>query len=145
MASTSTYLNFNRQTEEAFYFYKAIFKTEFEGKIARFGDYTSVEGYPPVAEPDKNLIMNIALPTVGGHIIMGTDAPESMGMKLIIGNNISICLQPDTRNETDRLYQGLSEGGKQEMPLQEMFWGDYFGTCVDKFGVQWMFNCSSKV
>jgi PhnB protein len=75
---------------------------------------------------------------------MGTDAPESMGFHVREGNNVYINLEPDTRAETDRLFKGLSEGGTVEMELQEMFWGDYFGSCKDKFGVQWMFACSSK-
>lgn len=75
---------------------------------------------------------------------MGTDAPESMGFKVTFGNNLFINLEPDTRGETERLFNALSEGGTISMQLQEMFWGDYFGSCTDKFGVLWMFNCSSK-
>jgi PhnB protein len=75
---------------------------------------------------------------------MGTDAPESMGFTLTPGNNVFINLEPDTRAETEKLFNALSEGGNVGMPLQEMFWGDYFGSCTDKFGVQWMFNCTSK-
>ncbi len=88
--------------------------------------------------------MHVGLQILGGHVIMGTDAPESMGFTVIFGNNMYINLEPDSRKETDRLFKALSEDGKIEMPLQEMFWGDYFGSCKDKFGVQWMFNCSSK-
>jgi len=147
MSKVSTYLNFNRNTEEAFNFYKHVFESEFielDGKtISRMGDFQPQEGMPPMAEEDKNLVMHVALPILGGHVLMGTDAPESMGMKVNFGNNIYINLEPDTRAETDQLFKSLSEGGKVEMQLQEMFWGDYFGSCVDKFGVQWMFNCSS--
>ena len=75
---------------------------------------------------------------------MGTDAPESMGYAVTFGSNLYINLQPDTRSETDALFTKLSEGGKIEMPMQDMFWGDYFGCCIDKFGVQWMFNCAEK-
>jgi PhnB protein len=88
--------------------------------------------------------MHIALPILGGHVLMGTDAPESMGFKVSLGNNIYINLQPDTRTETDNLFKGLSAGGKVEQELQEMFWGDYYGSCQDKFGVRWMFNCEEK-
>jgi PhnB protein len=77
-------------------------------------------------------------------MLMGTDAPESMGFNLTRGNNVHINLEPDTRGETDQLFRRLSEGGKVETPLQVMFWGDYFGSLTDKFGVQWMFNCRSK-
>ncbi|MBI4836437.1 MAG: VOC family protein [Candidatus Abawacabacteria bacterium] len=145
MASVSTYLNFTRQTEEAFNFYKSVFGTEFQGKVSRFSEVPVQPGQPPMAEEDKNLIMNIALPILGGHLLMGTDAPESMGFQVKFGNNIYINLEPDTRSETDKLFAALSAGGKVEMALQEMFWGDYFGTCTDKYGVQWMFNCASKV
>jgi PhnB protein len=144
MASVSTYLNFPRETEAAFNFYKSVFGTEFQGEIARMGDVPPQEGQPPVPEEDRNLVMHVALPILGGHLLMGTDSPESMGYKVNFGNNIYINLEPDTRAETDRLFKALAEGGKVEMELQEMFWGDYFGSLVDKFGTQWMFNCASK-
>ncbi len=144
MAKTSTYLNFNRNTEEAFNFYKSVFGGEFIGDINRMGEVPAQDGQPPLAEADKNLVMHVALPILGGHMLMGTDAPESLGMKLTFGNNMYINLEPDTREETDRLFKALSKGGKVEMKLQEMFWGDYFGSCTDRFGVQWMFNCSNK-
>ncbi len=144
MARTSIYLNFPRSTEEAFNFYKSVFGTEFIGEINRMADVPAGEGNPPLVEQDKNLVMHVALPILGGLILMGTDAPESMGFKVNYGNNVFINLEPDTRTETDKLFKALSEGGKVGMNLQEMFWGDYFGSCTDKFGVQWMFNCSSK-
>lgn len=144
MASVSTYLNFPRNTEEAFNFYKSVFGTEFEGEISRFSSVPPQEGQPPMKEEDKNLVMHVSLPILAGHRLMGTDAPESMGFTVSHGNNIYINLEPDTRVETKRLFDALSEGGKVEMELQEMFWGDYFGSCTDKYGVQWMFNCSSK-
>ena len=145
MARTSIYLNFPRTTEEAFNFYKSVFGTEFVGKINRMGEVPAQPGMPPMAEADKNLVMHVALPILGGHVLMGTDAPESMGFKLVAGNNVNINLEPDTRAETDRLFKALSEGGKVDMPLQDMFWGDYYGSCTDKFGTHWMLNCSSKV
>lgn len=145
MASTSTYLNFPRSTEAAFTFYKTVFGTEFSVPIARFKDIPPQPGQPPLAEVDQNLVMHVALPILGGHVLMGTDAPESMGFVVKQGNNIYINLEPDTRSETDRLFNALAVGGKVEMPLQEMFWGAYFGSLVDQFGVNWMFNCSSKV
>ena len=144
MAQTSTYLNFARNTEEAFTFYKSVFGTEFVGGITRFADVPAQEGQPPMSDDDKRLVMNVQLPILGDHLLMGTDAPESMGFRLQQGNNVYICLEPDTRAEADALFAALSEGGKVEMPLQDMFWGDYFGSLVDKFGVQWMINCTSK-
>ena len=75
---------------------------------------------------------------------MGTDAPESMGFSVTAGNNVYINLEPDTRVETARLFMALSDAGKVEMPLQEMFWGAYYGSLTDRFGIKWMFNCLSK-
>jgi PhnB protein len=145
MAKTSTYINFNRTTEEAFLFYKTVFGTEFDGgKIMRMGEVPPHEGQPELSEADKKLVMHVSLPLLGEHRLMGTDAPESLGMKLVQGNNVYINLEPDTREETSRLFAALSEGGEVEMPMQDMFWGDYFGSCKDKFGLCWMFNCSTK-
>ena len=145
MSSVSTYLNFPRNTEEAFNFYKSVFGGDFfGGKIMRFGDMPPQQGAPPMAEGDKNLVIHVALPITGGHMLMGTDAPETMGFKLNFGNNVHINLQIDTRDETRNLFKALSAGGVVSMDLQDMFWGDYFGSCTDKFGVQWMFNCPEK-
>ena len=144
MARVSTYLNFPRHTEEAFNFYRSVFGGDFIGGINRFSDIPPMDGAPPLAEADKNLVMHIALPILGGHMLMGTDAPESMGFTVNFGNNIYINLEPDTREETKKLFNALSAGGKVTMDLQDMFWGDYFGSCTDKYGVQWMFNCSAK-
>ena len=145
MASVSTYLNFERDTEAAFNFYKSVFGGEFFGNgIMRMGDAPPQDGMPPLAEEDKNLVMHVELKILGGHSLMGTDAPESMGFHLNKGNNVYINLMPDTRKETKRLFDALSAGGKIDMELQDMFWGDYFGSCIDKFGVQWMFNCAEK-
>jgi len=145
MAKVSTYLNFPNQTEEAFNFYKSVFGGEFIGGISRFGDIPPSPDMPPMAEEDKNLVMHIVLPILGGHHLMGTDAPESMGFRVNFGNNVYLNLEPDTRAETKRLFDALSAGGKVEQELQDMFWGDYYGSCKDKFGVQWMFNCAEKL
>ncbi|HEY3276379.1 MAG TPA: VOC family protein [Syntrophorhabdaceae bacterium] len=144
MARVSTYLNFTRSTEEAFMFYQSVFKTEFSGPIARLKDMPPQPDQPPMAESDKNLVMHIELPILAGHVLMGTDVPESLGFTVSQGNNIYINLEPDTRAETDRLFKALSEGGNIEMALQEMFWGAYFGSLVDRYGIAWMFNCVSK-
>ncbi|MCB0493723.1 MAG: VOC family protein [Cyclobacteriaceae bacterium] len=145
MSSVSTYLNFERNTEEAFNFYKSVFGGEFFGQgIMRMCDVPPQEGMPPMAEEDKNLVMHVELKILNSHTLMGTDAPESMGFKLNKGNNVYINLMPDTRKETKQLFDALSAGGQVTMDLQDMFWGDYYGSCTDKFGVQWMFNCSEK-
>lgn len=144
MARVSTYLNFPRTTAAAFEFYRSVFKTDYARPIARFKDGPGCPGQPPLPEADAELIMHVSLPILGGHVLMGTDCAESMGQTCKPGNNVYINLEPDTRGETDRLFAALAAGGKVEMPLQEMFWGDYFGCLTDRFGTQWMFNCTSK-
>lgn len=144
MAKTSTYLNFGRSTEEAFNFYKKVFGTEFIGEVTRMGSVPAQPNQPPISYEDKNLIMHIALPILGGHVLHGTDAPESMGFKMNFGNNIYIMLEPDTKKEADRLFKALSVGGKIEMQMQDQFWGDYFGSFTDKFGTGWMINVAGK-
>ena len=143
MARVNTYLNFQGNTEQAFLFYQSVFGGEFTGGIRRYRDIPPMPDCPPPAEAEADYVMHVELPLYGGHSLMGTDTPEAMG-KLTFGNNISISLEPDTRAETERLFHALSEGGKIEMPLQDMFWGAYFGSLTDRFGVQWMFNCAVK-
>ena len=140
MASVSTYLNFRNESEAALNFYASVFGTEIQG-IMRHGDVPGAE----LSDDDKNLVMNAALPILGGHMLMTSDIPQSMGMELTTGNNVQITLHPDTRAEADRLYAVLSEEGRPGTPMQEMFWGDYYGELVDKFGIHWLINCSSKV
>lgn len=145
MLTVSTYLNFTRSTQEAFTFYKKVFNGEFEGEgFMRFRDIPTSDNMPPIPEADKDLIMHVSLRIPGDHRLMGSDAPESMSFRVSAGNNVYITLSPDTRTETKRLFSELSEGGKVEQELQDMFWGDYYGSCQDKFGVQWMFNCAEK-
>lgn len=140
MAAVSTYLNFKDETEQAFTFYKKVFRTDFNGPINRFGDMPPMEGMPPTPEEGKNLVMHVEITILGSHRLMGTDAPEFMGFKVNKGNNVHISLHPDSREEADRLFNELSEGGVVTMPMQDVFWGDYYGSCTDKFGVQWMLN-----
>jgi PhnB protein len=144
MARVSTYLNFARNTEEAFEFYRTVFGGEFNGPIHRFAEAPSSPGQPPLPEADRNLVLHVELAILGGHVLMGTDAPESMGFTLRPGNSVHINLEPDTRAETARLFNALASGGKVDMPLQDMFWGAYFGSLTDRFGVKWMLNCNSK-
>lgn len=139
MASVSIYLNFAGNAEEAFNSYKRIFKTEFSAPLMRMGDMPTQPGMPALSETDKTKVMHVALPILGGVQIMATDVLESMGHKLVEGNNVTICLNPDTKEEADRLYTGLSEGGTDGVAPHEEFWG-YWGICKDKFGIRWMFN-----
>ncbi len=145
MARVSIYLNFPRNTEEVFNFYKSVFGGEFGNDgVARFGDIPANDGMPAIAEEDKNLIMHVEFPILGGFVLMGTDAPESMGFKINFGNNAYINLEPDTKVETKKLFDALKEGGVVEMELQQTFWGAYYGSLTDKYGIKWMFNCTEK-
>ena len=140
MATANPYLNFNGNTEDAFNFYKSVFGGDFLA-LMRFKDNPGCGAMP---EADTEGIMHIALPIGGGTVLMGTDALESMGQKVTFGNNFYICLAPESKEEAERLFNGLSDGGKIEMPLQDMFWGAYYGSFADKYGVQWMVNYSQN-
>ncbi len=139
MAKVSIYLNFMGNTENAFNFYKSVFKTEFATPIMYMKDMPAQPGMPPLSEKDANSVMHVALPILAGTLIMGTDMLESMGHKLVVGNNVTISLEPDSKEETDRLFAALSEGGSDITPMRDEFWG-YWGCCLDKFGTRWMFN-----
>ena len=145
MAKTSIYLNFMGQTEEAFNCYKTVFGTDFAAPMMRFSDVPAPPGAqgPQLSEMEMNGIMHVAMPILGGTMIMGTDMLESMGHKLAEGNNVTICLEPDTTVEADRLYDALSHGGSDLAPMRQEFWG-YWGCCKDRFGVRWMFNIPSQ-
>jgi len=144
MARTTTYLNFADSTEAAFLFYRKVFGTEFLGPIHRFKDAPPSPGAPALSESVQELVMHIELPILGDHVLMGTDAPAEMGFQVTPGNNFHLNLEPDSRAEADRLFAALSHGGTVEMPLQDMFWGAYYGTCTDRFGIRWMVNFRSK-
>lgn len=144
MAKVSVYLNFTSQTEEAFNFYKTVFGREFVAPgIRRFSDMPSMEGMPPLPDHLRNGVMHVELPIMGDFVLMGTDAPTELGFKVTFGNNMYINLHIDTKEETKRLFDALSVGGVVEQELQVMFWGAYYGSCEDKFGVKWMFNCDN--
>jgi len=137
MASINPYLNFAGKTEEAFNFYKSVFGGEFT-MLQRFGD--NPESCENVPEADRNLIMHVSLPIGKGSMLMASDAPESMGFKLVEGSNVYICLSPDSEEEATKLFEGLSQGGAIHLPLQKMFWGALYGDLTDKFGIKWMVN-----
>lgn len=142
MARVSTYLNFMGKTEEAFAFYAEVFGTELLAPIQRMGDVPMGEGGPQLTEAEQSMVMHAELPILAGHVIMATDMLESMGHELKIGNNVTINLEPDTREETERLYNALSDGATDQSGLQEMFWGALWGSCLDRYGIRWMFNCA---
>jgi PhnB protein len=136
----STYLNFMGTAEEAFNFYRSVFGTEL-GPIWRMGDMPVDPDAPPLSDNEKKMIMHIELPIVGGHVLMATDMLASQGHQLRTGNNMTINLELEDRAETDRLFSALSEDGGDVAGMQDMPWG-HWGTCADRFGVRWMFNCS---
>lgn len=145
MATTSIYLNFPGETEAAFNFYKTVFGTAFDGDgFNRFGDMPPQPDMPQMSDSLKNQILHVSLPILGGVRLMGSDAPAEMGFSVNKGNNMYVNLETDSREESDRLFALLSEGGTVEMPLGDMFWGAYFGSLRDKFGVQWMINCAER-
>lgn len=134
MATVNTYLNFNGNTEEAFNFYKLVFGGEF-AVLQRFGDTPDAD---KMEASEQQKVMHVALP-VGGNMLMGTDVPQTMP-QATFGTNSSISISAESEEEANKLFNGLSEGGKVHMPLQKMFWGALFGFFTDKYGVQWMVN-----
>ncbi len=135
----NTYLNFAGNTEEAFNFYRSVFGGEF-ASVVRFKDFP-MEGVN-IPEEDQNKIMHIGLPISEDSLLMGTDTLESLGQELEQGNNIYISAHPESKEEADRIFNALSEGGEVEMPIADQMWGDYYGSLKDKFGVLWMVNYS---
>jgi len=144
MAKTNIYLNFQGNAEEAFNCYKSVFQTEWSAPIMRMGDIPQQDGAPQLPDAEKQMVMHVALPILGGVNIMGTDMLESMGHKLKIGNNTTISLEPDTKEEADRIYNALSQEGTECVAPHDEFWG-YWGVCLDRFGIRWMFNVPKQV
>ena len=141
MPRVSTYLNFMGNTEEAFNFYRSVFGTEFLGPIHRMGEMPASPGQPELSEREKSLVMHVELPILAGHVIMGTDMLESLGHERRLGNSMTINLEFDDRSETGRLFKCLSECGSDQFGLMDMPWDAYWGTCADRYGIRWMFNC----
>ena len=136
MARVSTYINTMGRTEEAFLFYARVFGTEIS-QLMRFSDV----GMTSLPDGESSGIMHIELPILAGHVLMGTDMLASAGHELRIGNNTTINLEPDSRAEADRMYALLSEDSSENSGgLHDMDWGAYWGTCLDRFGIRWMFN-----
>ncbi|WP_416444148.1 VOC family protein [Leeuwenhoekiella sp. A16] len=134
MAQINPHINFNGNAEEAFTFYKSIFGGEFV-KVMRFKEMSSPEY--PVSENEANKIMHIALP-IGKNFLMANDVPESMGSTNENENRSKISVSAESKEEADKLFNGLSEGGQVEVPIEQSPWGSYFGMFRDKFGIEWM-------
>lgn len=138
MAKMNPYLNFDGNALEAFNFYKSVFGGEFTG-VHKMGDAPGCENLP---EEEKNRVMHIALPLDEHTTLMASDIMPSAGHVLKVGNNVHLSLHPKSKEEADRLFKGLSEGGEVEMEMQDTFWGAYFGNFRDKYGINWMINFS---
>ncbi len=143
MASVHTYLTFNGNCEAAFNFYKSVFGGEFE-YIGKFKDMPPAEGQPPVSEADADKIMHVSLPIGNGSMLFGSDTSEGFGGNVTFGNNFSLSINAENKDEADKLFNGLSSGGDIKMPMADTFWGAYFGMFVDKFGINWMVNYDKK-
>ena len=135
MALINPHINFNGNAEEAFTFYKSVFGGEFS-KLVRLKDLASPEF--PVAEKDENKIMNIALPIVKSNVLMANDVPEFLGKVNENENRSKISISTESKEDADQLFNGLSAGGKIEMPITDSPWGSYFGMFRDKYGIEWM-------
>ena len=140
MLMINPYLNFNGKTEEAFNFYKSIFG----------GEFTALQRYKDMPEGSKlsldeqEKIMHISLPVGRSTVLMATDALESMGQKLVEGNNFYLMIEAESKDQVYRLFYELSASGEVTMPLQVTFWGAFFGQFKDKYGIQWMVSYDDK-
>ena len=140
MASINPHINFNGNAEEAFQFYQSVFGGEFS-RIIRFKDLASEEF--PVADHEANKIMHIALP-IGNSVLMANDVPEILGRTNEDENRSKIVIAAETKEEADKLFNGLSVGGQIEMPIMDSSWGTYFGMFRDKYGIEWMVEFESN-
>jgi PhnB protein len=138
MATVNPYLVFNGNCEEAFLFYQSVFGGEFP-YLGKFKDMPADDNCPPPSTEDANRIMHVSLPIGKETILMGSDSSTQSG-DVIMGTNISISINAESRAEADKLFNGLSAGGNVFMPMQNTFWGAYFGMFTDKFGINWMMN-----
>ena len=136
----NTYLHFGDNCRQAFEFYRLVFGEEFTW-IVTFAD--GPDDMPPVPDHEKDLIMHVSL-QIGDSVLMGSDSTSAFGPPPNMGNNYSISISADSREETDRLFAALSDGGNVAMQPADMFWGAYFGMCTDKFGINWMLSHESS-
>ena len=139
MTNINPYLNFDGNCEEAMSFYRSVFGGEFQGPILRWGEAPGCEEFN-LADEDKGKVMHMALPISDGNVVMASDSLKGLGPQLSVGNNVSIAIGLKNRAEADQLFNGLSEGGLVQMPMSDAFWGGYFGSFVDRFGINWLIN-----
>ena len=138
MTRVCTYLNFPGTSEEAFHYYAELFGGRIVGPFVRFGEMASPVG-PSLSSEEADKIMHMEVEIVGGHVLMATDVIESSGHVLRVGNNTTIMIEFDSRSEVDRAYAGLVVEDVENQSPVEMPWGQYWATCLDRFGVRWMF------
>ena len=138
MPAANIYLTFEGNCEEAFNYYRSVFGGEFP-YVGRYKDMPPQEGHN-MPDADKNKIMHMSLP-IGEHsVLMGSDSGGEWAGNTTVGNNFSISINADTKEQADTFFNKLSAGGKAFMPMNKTFWGDYFGMCTDKFGINWMIS-----
>ena len=143
MTNINPYLNFDGNAEEAMNFYKAAFGGEFMEPVMRWGTAPGCEEFN-LSNADKEKVMHMALPVSKGNAIMASDSIKGLGPALSVGNNVTIAIGPDSREEADRIFDTLSAGGEVQMPMADAFWGGYFGSFVDKFGISWLINVDER-
>lgn len=139
MTIINPYLNFQGNCEEAFHLYQSVFGGEFH-YISRYKDMPVQEGMPPMSEEMGNKIMHMSLPISEQIMLMGSDAGGDWAPNIVMGNNVTLSITVDSREEADRIFHALSQGGQVTMPMTQQFWGDYFGMWIDKFGINWMMS-----
>jgi PhnB protein len=142
MTKVNPYLNFSGNCEEAFNHYKSIFGGDFTF-VGRFKDMPPQEGYT-MPEADLNKIMHISLPIGGDTVLMGSDTGGEWAPNTIVGNNIQLSINTGSKADADRIFNALSQGGNTTMPMNQTFWGDYFGMCTDRFGINWMVSFNEQ-
>lgn len=138
MATVNVYLTFNGNCREAFDFYRSVFGGEYP-YIGTFGEMPPAEGQE-IKEEDRNKIMHVTLPISTETLLMGSDTGSEQAAQLTMGNNFSVSINAESREEAEHLFNGLSAGGQITMPLSDTFWGAYFGMFTDQFGINWMVN-----
>lgn len=143
MTSVNIYLTFNGDCEAAFNFYRSVFGGEFP-YIGRFSEMPPQEGQPSMSAEDGNKIMHVSLPISQETMLLGSDTGGEWSKGFTQGNNFSVSINTDSKEEADRLFNGLSAGGKVTMPMNKTFWGSYFGMFTDKFGINWMVSVEDR-
>ena len=142
MATVNAYINFQGNCEEAFNYYKTVFGGEFT-MLDRFSEMPPQEGME-LSEADMNKIMHVSLPISNENVLMGSDVGGEWAKDLTIGNNITLSISAESKEQADHFFLKLSEGGKVAMPMDNTFWGSYFGMCTDKFDINWMIGFSPE-